>query len=86
MEELQGDLHEAFHWRVEKKGLKRARWLFIFEVIRSLRFSTLKPTNYLNQYLMMYRNYIKTGWRFLKKHKLYSTLNILGLALGISFC
>ena len=86
VEELQGDLHEAFHWRVEKKGLKRARWLFIFEVIRSLRFSTLKPTNYLNQYLMMYRNYIKTGWRFLKKHKLYSTLNILGLALGISFC
>ncbi len=86
VEEVQGDLHEAFHWRIEERGITRARWLFIFEVIRSLRFSTLRPTNYLNQYLMMYRNYIKTGWRFLKKHKLYSTLNILGLAMGISFC
>lgn len=35
---------------------------------------------------MMYQNYVKTGWRFLKKHKLYSSLNILGLSLGISFC
>ncbi|MEP1033667.1 FtsX-like permease family protein [Ekhidna sp.] len=85
LEEVQGDLHEAFHWRTEQKGIARARWLFIFEVIRSLRLSTLRPINYLNQYLMMYRNYLKTGWRFLKKHKLYSSLNILGLALGISF-
>ncbi len=86
LEEVQGDLHEAFHWRTEQRGIRRARWLFIFEVIRSLRFSTLRPTHYINQYLMMYQNYIKTGWRFLKKHKLYSSLNILGLALGISFC
>lgn len=86
LEEVQGDLHEAFHWRVEKRGIVRARWLFVFETFRSLRFSSLRPTNYLNQNLMMYHNYIKTGWRFLKKHKLYSGLNIFGLALGISFC
>lgn len=35
---------------------------------------------------MMFKNYLKTGWRFLKKNKLYSSLNILGLALGLSFC
>lgn len=35
---------------------------------------------------MMYKNYIKTGWRFIKKHKLYSGLNIFGLAMGIAFC
>lgn len=35
---------------------------------------------------MIYKNYLKTGWRFLKKNKLYSSLNILGLAMGISFC
>lgn len=86
LEEVQGDLHEAFHWRAEQRGILRAKWLFIFETLRSLRFSTLRPTNYINQYLMMYQNYLKTGWRFLKKHKLYSGLNILGLALGISFC
>ncbi|MEO9481991.1 MAG: FtsX-like permease family protein [Ekhidna sp.] len=86
LEEIQGDLHEAFHWRVKQRGITRAKFLFVFEVIRFLRFSTLRPTNYLNQYLMMYQNYLKTGWRFLKKHKLYSGLNILGLSLGLSFC
>lgn len=85
-EEIQGDLHEAFHWRIEKHNPTRARWYFIFEVLRSIRLSNLKPTSTLTQRLMLYNNYIKTGWRFLKKHKLYSGLNILGLALGISFC
>ncbi|MEQ9465832.1 MAG: FtsX-like permease family protein [Ekhidna sp.] len=86
VEEVQGDLHEAYHWRLKEKGISKAKWFFIFEVLRSIRPSNLKPTHYLTQYLMMYKNYIKTGWRFLKKHKLYSGLNILGLALGISFC
>ncbi len=86
VEEVQGDLHEAFHWRKENRSHSKAQWLFILEVLRSIRPSNLKPTHYLTQYLMMYRNYIKTGWRFLKKHKLYSSLNILGLALGISSC
>lgn len=86
VEEVQGDLHEAFYWRLEEKGAGKAKWYFVFEALRSIRPSNLKPTHYLTQYLMMYKNYIKTGWRFLKKHKLYSGLNILGLALGISFC
>ncbi len=86
VEEFQGDLHEAFHWRAQEKGLTRARWLFVFEVLRTIRISHLKPTHYLKQYMTMYRNYLKTGWRFIKKHKLYSSLNIFGLALGISFC
>ncbi|MEM9327835.1 MAG: ABC transporter permease [Bacteroidota bacterium] len=86
IEEFQGDLHEAFHWRVAEKGIVKARWLFVFEVLRTIRFSHLKPTHYFKQYLTMYRNYLKTGWRFIGKHKLYSSLNIFGLALGISFC
>ncbi|WP_420575805.1 FtsX-like permease family protein [Ekhidna sp.] len=86
VEEVQGDLHEAFCWRVQEKGLTKARWHFILETMRSIRPANLKPTHYLNNYIMRFKNYIKTGWRFMKKHKLYSSLNILGLALGISFC
>lgn len=86
IEELQGDLHEAYQWRVEKHGIAKAKWLFIFEVFRSFQFLHLKPVSSMNRYLILYKNYFKTGWRFLKKHKLYSSLNILGLGLGISFC
>ena len=34
----------------------------------------------------MLRNYLKISWRNLMRHKVYSAINILGLALGISAC
>lgn len=34
----------------------------------------------------MIRNYFKTAWRSLSKHKAYSVINILGLTLGITSC
>jgi putative ABC transport system permease protein len=32
----------------------------------------------------MLRNYFKTAWRNLVKNKVYSTLNIMGLAVGMA--
>jgi putative ABC transport system permease protein len=34
----------------------------------------------------MLRNYFKTAWRSLSKHKAYSIINVLGLTLGIASC
>ena len=34
----------------------------------------------------MIRNYFKTAWRNLSRHRVYSTINVLGLALGIASC
>jgi putative ABC transport system permease protein len=34
----------------------------------------------------MFRNYIKTAWRNLVKYKIFSTLNIMGLAIGMAAC
>jgi putative ABC transport system permease protein len=34
----------------------------------------------------MLKNYIKIAWRSLAKNKLYSTINVLGLSLGIAIC
>ncbi|MDQ6764060.1 MAG: ABC transporter permease [Bacteroidota bacterium] len=34
----------------------------------------------------MFKNYFKTGWRNLVKHKTFSFINIAGLSIGISVC
>src|SRR5207342_3127711 len=34
----------------------------------------------------MFRNYFKIAWRNMMRHKAYSGINILGLAIGIAAC
>jgi len=34
----------------------------------------------------MFKNYFKTAWRNLWKNKIYSAINIVGLAIGIAAC
>ena len=34
----------------------------------------------------MIRNYLTIAWRNLVKHKLFSLINVLGLAIGIAVC
>ncbi len=34
----------------------------------------------------MFKNYFKTAWRSLVKNKIYSTINILGLTIGLCAC
>ena len=34
----------------------------------------------------MLKNYFKTAWRNIRKNKLFSFINILGLSIGIATC
>lgn len=85
IEEVEGDLHEAFLWRAKEKGHGYAKRKYIWEVFRSFRQIKLK-VKIQNSSIMLLNNYFKTGFRFLWKTRGYSSLNILGLALGIAIC
>ena len=95
-EELLGDLHEQFEQQVAQVGGATARWLYAWEVIqfcrpylisRQLRSLTTELTFHLSLSFLhpaMLRNYLKIAFRNLAKNRVYSFINIFGLAVGMS--
>lgn len=85
LEDLQGDLYEYYDRNLEK-GRRIANLIFIIDVFkffRSYTFKKLKNKYKMNSY-MLFKNYFKTSVRSLARNKLFSFINILGLAIGMS--
>lgn len=76
-----GDLEEEYLIKVAQIGCKKARLWYVRQILKSLP-SYLKYILYGG--IIMYRNYLITALRNLKRSKSYSLLNISGLALGIA--
>lgn len=86
IEEIEGDLTEIF-LKESEHAPRLAKWKLAWNVIKYARPEFLKSfRNYQSAPFMMYKNYLKTGWRNLLNKKGYSLINILGLALGIACC
>lgn len=86
LEDLQGDLHEFFERNVETKGARKARLIYIIDVIKFFRLYTIrKPVikNPLNQPNMV-GSYVKSSGRSIIRSKLFSGINIIGLAISMS--
>lgn len=89
VEEIQGDLYERFLEYAQDKGLKKARRWYVINVFLFINRYTLRrhrsTYSRLNS-LDMFKNYLKIGWRNVRKHKWPSLINVLGLALAIGCC
>ncbi|MEP0986328.1 FtsX-like permease family protein [Ekhidna sp.] len=83
-DEIQGDITEAFYWRVKEEGLFKARFKFILEVFRSLKPTNLKSFYHLSLNTMIFRNYLKVAFRSLLKRRSTSFINIFGLSVGVA--
>ncbi|MEL7120132.1 MAG: FtsX-like permease family protein [Bacteroidota bacterium] len=87
LDEIQGDLLEVYEHRVRDKGLRKANWLFIKEVLLFFRPSSFKkknPFENLPIMLSLFKSYFKTASRNLWKTKVLSSLNLIGLTAGFS--
>ncbi|HEY8936765.1 MAG TPA: ABC transporter permease [Cyclobacteriaceae bacterium] len=86
LEDLQGDLHEYFERNVKAKGFFRAKLIYIADVFKFLRFYTIRKPEFINLLInwIMLSSYIKTSGRSIVRHKLFSTINIIGLAISMS--
>lgn len=89
LEEVEGDLEEAFHDRIDTVGLVRAKLLYVWEVLRFYRTFTIESrrTHYPKANpIAMLTNYLKLSTRYLWKHKSFLFINIAGLAISIAAC
>ena len=86
IEELEGDLLESFNDHLEQRGPTYAQAKYRKEVIQLIRPSVIKKFRFnlfskVSQ--AMFQSHVKIAWRSLLKHRLFSFLNIVGLAIGM---
>ena len=88
-ETLDGDLQESFEDRLNESSLGKARWYYIREVLGMLRPGIIRPL-FPNKFFFintsMIKNYLKVAFRQIGRHKLFSGLNIIGLASSMAVC
>ncbi|GAB3949008.1 ABC transporter permease [Spirosoma harenae] len=87
LEEVQGDLQEEFAYQVRRIGERRAKWQYWRDVLGFIKLfaDKRKRSNYPNPtYTDMLSNYLKIAFRSLAKNKVYSFINIGGLAVGMA--
>lgn len=88
LEAIEGDLYELFDQRTERLGIVKARRLFTWDVIRFIRLRYIKGlenSKGLTQ-IDMWKNYFKTSFRSLWRHRFYTLINLLGLSVGVACC
>ncbi len=80
---LWGDFDEMYQMIFDEKGKRAANRWYLTQIIRALPSFILHA---LYWRLYMLRNYLKVALRTVKRQKIYSFINILGLAIGIACC
>ncbi len=83
--DIKGDLEEIYQDRV-KQNSKAAQVRFALDVLLLFRISLLRPLfkNSIIKDTGMLRNYFKISFRNLMKHKGYTAINVIGVAVGLA--
>ena len=84
LEEIQGDAYELFY-RVGQKNKSKARWGFIWNVFRFLRWRNIRKDRIIKPSASgdMIKSYLKSGIRNMIRNATPSLINIVGLSIAI---
>jgi putative ABC transport system permease protein len=82
---VEGDLEEKFYLNLKSKSVFKAQLNYWYQVLNYMRLFAIRKSKKrnLNQY-DMFQNYLKIALRNLAKSKLFSTINITGMAISIT--
>lgn len=88
LEIIGGDLEESFADQTASNGLRQARRTYIKEVFKLFRPGITRSfwPQRISINTSMWKNYTKIAIRQIGRHKLFTGLNILGLATSMSVC
>ncbi|MFC2134204.1 ABC transporter permease [Bacteroidota bacterium] len=85
-----GDMYERFYDNFEKSGKLRANLNFWLNTIRFMNRYTLtkRRKNLIKQrgVTIMFRHHLTSSYRNLKKHKIYTFINVSGLVISLASC
>ena len=84
LEGIQGDLYEKYYQTSSQKSSYRANINYLWNAIGYVRYFSLKSKNSRSNFEAMFKNYLTITLRTFKKHKVYSFINLFGLAVGIT--
>jgi ABC-type antimicrobial peptide transport system permease subunit len=82
-ESVAGDYEELYTEIIQTRGKSRAYAWYWVQILKSIWASI---TFYLWWSLTMLKSYLTIALRYLKRHKIYSLINISGLAIGMACC
>ncbi len=83
---LQGDLYELYRRNVQNVGKGKANLLYLRDAMTILRPGLIKKLEgnaNLNGY-GLFKNHLKTSMRNVRRNAMFSTINIVGLAISMS--
>jgi putative ABC transport system permease protein len=86
LEDLEGDLNEYFQRNVKSNGVRKAKLIYVIDVFKFFRLYTIRKPEFITLLMnfIMIGSYIKTSGRSIVRNKLFSFLNIVGLAVSMS--
>lgn len=84
-DEIEGDMLELYNERSITKGKTKASLLYLWDTIRSLQNIGLRGKRKSHSQFAAVGSVITITLRSLRKRKLYSSLNIIGLTISICF-
>ena len=80
---LMGDFEEEYLLRIKDKGIFLGWLWYWFQVLKSFPSFLVDKFNWS---FAMLKNYLKSAFRNMKKQKVFSVINILGLSIGLTCC
>ncbi|MCB0629908.1 MAG: ABC transporter permease [Lewinella sp.] len=80
--DIEGDLLELYDRRVEKVGLKKAKWLLLKDVLLLFRPGIIRSFPIKTRFML--KENLKIAGRQLFKNKVFTAINLAGLTVGMT--